>query len=94
MNRMQKSTQDISQHVYSIEDTEILLLSEELKWTKPEYNLTHHYWYAHRSITTDSSHTPPIHSTAEVTTSRPADPAIYKQEYRYTAREMILGDPT
>lgn len=38
---MQNSTQNTSQHVYSIEDTEILLLSEEQKGTKPEYNLTH-----------------------------------------------------
>lgn len=39
-----QSTQDISQHIYNIEDTEILLLSEEEGGTKPEYTLTYYYW--------------------------------------------------
>lgn len=33
----QHSTPDISQHIYSLKDTEILLLSEGEKGIKPEY---------------------------------------------------------
>jgi len=38
-----QSTQGISQLIYNIVDTEILLLSEGKKGTNPEYTLTYYY---------------------------------------------------
>lgn len=81
----QHSTPDISQHIYSLKDTEILLLSEGEKGIKPEYTDKLIKPPVLRDQSTLIAHVPSMQAGVESPLPWPAHPGISEREYRHPA---------
>lgn len=77
----QHSTPDISQHIYSLKDTEILLLSEGEKGIKPEYTDKLIKPPVLRDQSTLIAHVPSMQAGVEPPLPWPAHPGVSEREY-------------
>lgn len=84
MNRMH-STPDISQHIYSLKDTEILLLSEGEKGIKPECTDELIKPPMLRDQSTLIAHVPSMQAGVESPLPWPVHPGVSEQEHRHPA---------
>lgn len=84
MNRIH-NTADISQHIYSLKDTKILLLSEGKKAIKPECTDKQIQPPMLRDQSTLTARVPSMQAAVESPFPWPAHPGVSEQKYRHPA---------